>query len=151
VAPSWGNHEGSTLAHPHIHLKPNLTRAEACLLGSHWRDRVQFFNRPWWCEATRGRHVLSFVPAEHILDGIHDGRVAVAMAILVDLLLILLDCVGVDDRVVAFAVVVSAKPHHDVLRERDFIKEILLAGYFSNVQRLLCLRRDLCEQEQSAG
>src|SRR6516225_1420511 len=62
-------------------------------------------------EATRGGgHVLSFVPAEHILDGIHDGRISVFVAIAVKLLLILFDCFGFDDRVVAFAVVVPAKP-----------------------------------------
>src|SRR6516225_8021805 len=71
---------------------------------------------PRWREATRGGgRVLSFVPAEHILDGIHDGRIAVFVAIVVKLLLILFDCFGFDDRVVAFAVVVPAKPQHDLL------------------------------------
>ena len=57
---------------------------------------------------TRGGHVLSFVPAQHILDGIHDGHIAVFVAIAVKLLLILSDCFGFDDRVVAFAVVVPS-------------------------------------------
>jgi hypothetical protein len=42
-------------------------------------------------------HVLSFVPAQHILDGIHDGRIAGFVAIVVKLLLILFDCFGFDD------------------------------------------------------
>jgi len=36
----------------------------------------------------------SFVKAEHVLDGIHDGRIAVFVAIVVKLLLMLFDCLG---------------------------------------------------------
>jgi len=85
--------------------------------------------------------VSGFVKAEHILDSVHDRRFAVFVAIVVYLLLILFDCVRVDDRVVAFAIVVSVKPHHDVLRERDLIHEIVLTGDFRNVHRHLCHRR----------
>src|SRR5580700_3121006 len=51
------------------------------------------------------------------------------------------------------AVVVSAKPHHDVARgRREFLPHKLIAGDFSKVQRLLRLhRRDLCKQEYNAG
>ena len=53
--------------------------------------------------------VNSFVKAEYDLGGIHDRRFAVLVAISVDLLLILFDFIGFDDRVVALAIVVSAK------------------------------------------
>jgi hypothetical protein len=44
------------------------------------------------------------------------------------------------DRVVALAVVVSAKPQHDVVRGRcELLYRKLLARYFSKVQGLLCL------------
>ena len=94
-------------------------------------------------------HVPSFVKAEHVLDGIHDGRIAVFVAIRGNLLLMLLDCLGFDDRVVALAVVVSDKHQHDVARDiREFLPLQLLARYFSKVQRLLCLhRRHLHKQE----
>src|SRR6516162_7951933 len=101
-------------------------------------------------EATRGGgYVLSFVPAEHILDGIHDGRISVFVAIAVKLLLILFDCFGFDDRVVAFAVVVPAKPQLDLpLGPRELLHQNLLARYFRNVDCHLCLHRwDLCKQE----
>jgi len=120
------------------------------LLGSHWRDEVQFFDHPRWREATRGGgRVLSFVPAEHILDGIHDGRISVFVAIAVKLLLILFDCFGLDDRVAAFAVVVPAKPQLDLpLGPRELLHQNLLARYFSNVDCHLCLRcRHLHKQE----
>ena len=50
----------------------------------------------------------SFVKAEHLLDSIRDGRFAVLVAIFRNFLDILYHCVGFDDRVVAFAVVVTA-------------------------------------------
>ena len=50
----------------------------------------------------------SFVKAEHLPDSIRDGRFAVLVAIFRNFLGILYHCVGFDDRVVAFAVVVTA-------------------------------------------
>jgi len=74
-------------------------------------------DRPWWREATRGgRHLLSFFQAEHVFDGIQNGRVGVFVAIYANLLLIVVDRSEIDDRAVALAVVVSAKPQHDVVR-----------------------------------
>jgi hypothetical protein len=93
--------------------------------------------------------VNSFVKAKHVLDGIHDGRFAVLEAIEVNLLQIFFDRLELDDRVFALAVVISAKPQHDVGRgPRELLPHQLLARYFSNVRRLLCLhRRDLRKQE----
>jgi len=51
----------------------------------------------------------SFVKAEHVLDGIHDGRIAVFVAIVVKLLLMLFDCLGFDDRVVALGISAGEK------------------------------------------
>ena len=43
----------------------------------------------------RGEDTLnSFLETEHVLDGIHDGRIAVFVAIVVKLLLMLFDCLG---------------------------------------------------------
>ena len=50
----------------------------------------------------------------HVLEGIHDSRCAVFEAIIVELVLIPFNCVGFDDRVVVFAVVIPAKPQHDI-------------------------------------
>src|SRR5262249_28901156 len=65
----------------------------------------------------------------------------------------LFDCLGFDDRVVALAVVVSAKPHHKVARGiRGFLHHKLLARYFSNVQCLFALHRRIrAEKKWSAG
>ena len=77
-------------------------------------------------DATRGRRFPppwsvvrnSLVKAEHVLDGIQNGCVGVAVAIKAYFLLIVVDCSEIDDRAVALAVVVSAKPQHDVVRGR---------------------------------
>ena len=52
----------------------------------------------------------SFVQTEDVLNGIHYSHVPVLITIGVNLLRILGQCIGVDDRVVAQAVVVSGKP-----------------------------------------
>jgi hypothetical protein len=98
---------------------------------------------------TWGAYFLSFVQAEDDLDGVHDRRVAVLVAILGNPLLVLCDCFGFDDRAVAFAVVVPAKPQHHVpLRPRELPHHNLLARYFYNVDCHLSVhRRDLHKQE----
>ena len=75
-----------------------------------------------------GGHVLSFVQAEHVFDGIQNGRVGVAVAIKANFLLIVVDCLEIDDRAVALAVVVSAKPQHDVVRGRREVPPSESAG-----------------------
>jgi len=61
----------------------------------------------------------------------------------------LFDWLGLDDRVVALAVVISGQQQHDVARgRREFLPLHLLARYFSKAQGLLCLhRRHLREKE----
>ena len=63
----------------------------------------------------RGRCV---VQAKRVFDGIQNGRFGVLVAIQANFLLVVFDCFEIDDHVVALAVVVSAKPHHDVVRGR---------------------------------
>ena len=65
----------------------------------------------------------------------------------------LFNCAGFDDRAVVFAVVIPAKPQHDIPRAKwECLHLKLLARYFNNVDCHLCLRRwDLHKQEQSAG
>ena len=72
-------------------------------------ERVQPV-RAMWRLAGRGRIIPAglIFKAEHILDRIRDGRFAVPVAIFRNLLGVLYHCVGLDDRVVAFAVVVTA-------------------------------------------
>jgi len=72
-------------------------------------ERVQPV-RAMWRLAGRGRIIPAglIFKAEHILDRIRDGRFAVPVAIFRNLLGVLYHCVGLDDHVVAFAVVVTA-------------------------------------------
>jgi len=93
--------------------------------------------------------VNSFVEAEHVLDGIHDGRFAVLVAILGNLLLILL--FRVRRWSVASALVVPAKPQHHVpVGPGELAPHNLLARYFNNIDCHLCLhRRDLHKQNKA--
>jgi hypothetical protein len=125
----------------------------------HDEARTEILNGPRGREAACRHRCLrrhtqlegtSSLARQYALDGIHDGRIGVSGAIRINLLLILVECLGLDDRVAhVLAVVVSAKPHHDGARgRRQFVPVKLIAGNFSKVQRLLRLhRRDLCRQE----
>jgi hypothetical protein len=55
------------------------------------------------------------------LGGIHDGRFTVLVAIILNGPLILYGCLKVDDRIVAFAVVVSKNPHQDLVLSTSFL------------------------------
>jgi hypothetical protein len=117
---------------PPIGWAVDLTEEQLRRIDRHIAQLLQLIS----LQTTRIERLASFG-----IDTEGDGCFTVLVTVLVYLLLILFGCVRVDDRVVAFAVVVSAKPHHDVLRERDFIHEIVLATYFRNVQHHLCFRR----------
>jgi hypothetical protein len=96
----------------------------------------------------RGWEGSSFAQS-HVLDGIHDSHFAVLVAILVEIVLIPFNCAGFDDRAVLFAVIIPAKPQDDIRRGPwEFCLKKLIARYFSNIDRHLCLhRRDLHKHE----
>ena len=72
------------------------------------------FSSPLMIGEMRVWRVSSFVEAEDVLDGLHEGHVGVCVAILVDLVLIRFNCVGFDNRDVAFAVVITDKQQQDI-------------------------------------
>ena len=61
----------------------------------------------------------------------HDGDFAVFVAISVEAVSIPFNCAGFDDRVVVFAVVITAKPQYDIPRAKwELLHRKLLARYF---------------------
>src|SRR6516164_9253785 len=90
-----------------VDYRNNMASPEKVLEIAHRKAR-EFLSRAATSAVAQGT-LNSFVKAEHVLDGIHDGRIAVFVAIVVKLLLMLFDCLGFDDRVVALGISAGEK------------------------------------------
>src|SRR5262249_32612992 len=83
------------------------------------------------------RRRLLLGPAEDRFDGVHDGLLRLQPAVARDLLHVRGQFLGIDERVVALAVIVAAQPDRDVLGIGNLVERELVTGDLGAVDRRL--------------